>query len=74
MRELPTVREEFESNCVYVIWYHDYYNLEDHLRKCVCLTGKEYQKKHAAIVEMYSECGRIETHVYLRSACLHEGL
>lgn len=25
MRELPTEREEFESNCVYVIWHHDFY-------------------------------------------------
>lgn len=70
MRKLPTEREEFESNCVYVIWYHDYYNPEDHLRKCVCLTDKEYLKRHAAIVEMYSECGPIETRVYMRNACL----
>lgn len=59
-----TEREEFESDCVYVIWYHDYYNLEDHIRKCVCVTTREYQQKHSAIVEMYSECGRIETHIY----------
>ena len=61
-----TGREEFESNCVYVIWYHDYYNLEDHIQKCVCLTDREYQEKHSAIVEMYSECGRIETHIYAK--------
>ena len=24
MRELPTLQEEFDSNCVYVIWYHDF--------------------------------------------------
>lgn len=68
MRKLPTEREEFESNCVYVIWYHDYYNFEDHLRKCVCLTDKEYQKQHAAIVKVFSACGRVETHVYVKDA------
>ena len=61
-----TEREEFESNCVYVIWYHDYYNLEDHIQKCVCLTAREYQQKHSAIVTMYSECGRNETHIYAK--------
>lgn len=35
-------------------------------KRCVCLTDKEYQQKHAEIVEMYSECGRIETHVYVK--------
>ena len=63
-----TEREEFESNCVYVIWYHDYYNLEDHIQKCVCLTAREYQQKHSAIVTMYSECGRIETHIYVKES------
>lgn len=67
-RELPTEREEFDSNCVYVIWYHDFYNRENHLKKCVCLTDKEYQQQHAAIVEMYSDCGRIETHIYMKEA------
>lgn len=64
MRELPTDREEFDSNCVYVIWYRDSFNIEN---RCVCLTDKEYQQQHAAIVEMYSDCGRIETHVYVKS-------
>lgn len=64
MRELPTEREEFESNCVYVIWFRDIFNIEN---RCVCLTDKEYQQKHAEIVEMYSDCGRIETHVYVKS-------
>ena len=63
-----TEREEFESNCVYVIWYHDYYNLEDHIQKCVCLTDREYRQQHSAIVEMYSECGRIETHIYVKES------
>lgn len=68
LRELPTEREEFDSNCVYVIWYHDFYNRENHLEKCICFTDKEYQYQHAAIVELYSENGRIETHIYTKEA------
>ena len=27
-----------------------------------------YLQQHAAIVELYSECGRIETHVYVKDS------
>lgn len=37
-----TEREEFESDCMYVIWYHDYYNLEDHRRAEIGM--RSYQK------------------------------
>lgn len=30
-------------------------------------TDEEYQQQHAAIVELYSEHGRIETHVYVKN-------
>ena len=60
----PTTRQEFDSDVIYVIWYHDKsYPTGLEYRRIIAFTKKEYEEE-IELLSCYRSISNIETHVY----------
>ena len=60
----PTTRQEFDSDVIYVIWYHDKtfpVGLEH--RRIISFTKKDYEEQ-IELLSCFRSVSNIETHVY----------
>ena len=60
----PTMRQEFDSDVIYVIWYHDKsYPAGLEHRRIIAFTKKDYEEE-IELLSCYRSISNIETHVY----------
>lgn len=64
LSSLPTTRQEFDSDVIYVIWVHDKaYPVGLELRRIIAFTKKDYEEQ-IELLSCFRSVSNIETHIY----------